>query len=64
VRSIVGAMMLSIVVSLLIGFVGSTGNGIAVVLIVVSGMIIWLDSSSLIAGAADPARRDATLASH
>ena len=40
---------------------------IAVVLIVVYGMIIWLDSSSLIAGAAgaaDPARRGATHAVH
>ena len=27
-------------------------------------MIIWLDSSSLTAGAADPARCDATLAVH
>ena len=66
-RLIVAAMVLSIVVGALIGFVGSTGYWLAVVLIVVYGMIIWLDSSSLTAGAAgaaDPARRGATLAVH
>jgi MFS family permease len=64
---IVGAMVLSIAVGLLLGFVGSRGYWLAVVLIVVYGMIIWLDSSSLTAGAAgsaDPARRGATLAVH
>jgi predicted MFS family arabinose efflux permease len=66
-RLIVGAMLLSIVVGGLIGFVGSRGYWLAVVLVVVYGMIIWLDSSSLTAGAAgaaDPARRGATLAMH
>jgi MFS family permease len=66
-RLIVGAMVLSIAVGLLLGFVGSRGYWLAVVLIVVYGMIIWLDSSSLTAGAAgaaDPARRGATLAVH
>jgi len=66
-RLIVGAMVLSIAVGLLLGFVGSKGYWLAVVLIVVYGMIIWLDSSSLTAGAAgaaDPARRGATLAVH
>lgn len=66
-RLIVAAMVLSILVGALIGFVGSTGYWIAVVLIVFYGMIIWLDSSSLTAGAAgaaDPARRGATLAVH
>lgn len=66
-RLIVAAMLLSIAVGLLIGFVGSRGYWLAVVLIVVYGMIIWLDSSSLTAGAAgaaDPARRGATLAVH
>jgi MFS family permease len=66
-RLIVGAMVLSIVVGLLLGFVGSKGYGLAVVLIVVYGMIVWLDSSSLTAGAAgaaDPTRRGATLAVH
>jgi len=66
-RLIAAAMALSIVVGGLIGFVGSTGYWIAVGLIVLYGMIIWLDSSSLTAGAAgaaDPARRGATLAVH
>ena len=61
------AMALSIVVGAVIGFAGSTGYWIAVGLIVLYGMIIWLDSSSLTAGAAgaaDPARRGATLAVH
>jgi dipeptide/tripeptide permease len=46
---------------------GSTGYWLAVVLVVAYGMIIWLNSSSLTAcdaGAADPARRGATLAVH
>ena len=66
-RLIVAAMLLSIAVGLLLGFVGSRGYWLAVVLVVVYGMIIWLDSSSLTAGAAgaaDPARRGATLAVH
>lgn len=66
-RLIVGAMVLSIAVGLLLGFVGSKGYWLAVVLIVVYGMIVWLDSSSLtagVAGSADPARRGATLAVH
>ena len=42
-RLIVGAMVLSIAVGLLLGFVGSTGYWLAVVLIVVYGMIVWLD---------------------
>ena len=66
-RLVAAAMGLSIVVGALIGFVGSTGYWVAVGLIVLYGMIIWLDSSSLTAGAAgaaDPARRGATLAVH
>ncbi len=66
-RLIVGAMVLSIAVGLLLGFVSAKGYWLAVGLIVVYGMIIWLDSSSLTAGAAgaaDPARRGAALAVH
>jgi MFS family permease len=66
-RLVIAAMGLSIVVGGLIGFVGSTGYWIAVGLIVLYGMIIWLDSSSLTAGAAgsaDPSRRGAQLAMH
>ncbi len=66
-RLVVAAMMLSIAVGVVIGFAGSAGYWIAAGLIVVYGMVIWLDSSSLTAGAAgaaDPARRGATLAVH
>ena len=66
-RLVATAMLLSIAVGGLLGFVGSTGYWLAVVLVVGYGMIIWLDSSSLTAGAAgsaDPARRGATLAVH
>jgi len=66
-RLIAAAMLLSIVTAVAIGFVGATGYRIAVGLVVLYGMIIWLDSSSLTAGAAgaaDPARRGATLAVH
>src|SRR5689334_2406050 len=66
-RLIAAAMLMSIAVGALIGFVGAQGYWIAVGLVVVYGMIIWLDSSSLTAGAAgaaDPARRGATLAVH
>ena len=60
-------MVLSIAIGGSIGFLGSMGYWIAVGLIVFYGMVIWLDSSSLTAGAAgaaDPARRGATLAVH
>lgn len=66
-RLIVVAMVLSILVGALIGFVGSIGYAIAIVLVMIYGMVIWLDLSSLTAGAAgsaDPARRGATLAVH
>jgi MFS family permease len=66
-RLVATAMILSILIGGSIGFLGSMGYWIAVVLIVVYGMVIWLDSSSLTAGAAgaaDPARRGATLAVH
>jgi predicted MFS family arabinose efflux permease len=66
-RLVLTAMGLSIVSGLLVGFLGSTGYWIAAALIVLYGIIIWLDSSSLTAGAAgsaDPARRGATLAVH
>ncbi|MBX3501342.1 MAG: MFS transporter [Alphaproteobacteria bacterium] len=66
-RLVAAAMMLSIVFAAGIGFVGSTSYWLAVVLLVVYGMVVWLDSSSLTAGAAgnaEPARRGATLAVH
>lgn len=66
-RLVATAMVLSIAIGGSIGFLGSMGYWIAVGLIVFYGMVIWLDSSSLTAGAAgaaDPARRGATLAVH
>ena len=50
-----------------IGFLGVRSYALAAALVLVYGLLIWLDSSSLTAGAAgsaDPARRGATLAVH
>jgi predicted MFS family arabinose efflux permease len=50
-----------------IGFLGARSYPLAAALVLVYGLLIWLDSSSLTAGAAgsaDPARRGATLALH
>ena len=50
-----------------IGFLGPRSYALAAALVVLYGVLIWLDSSSLTAGAAgsaDPARRGATLAVH
>jgi MFS family permease len=66
-RLVQAAMVLSVVLGSVIGFAGAAGYWIAVGLIVLYGMIIWLDSSSLTAGAAgsaDPSRRGAQLAVH
>ena len=66
-RLIVTAMLASIVIGGSIGFVGSTSYALAAVLITVYGIVVWLDSSSLTAGAAgtaEPSRRGATLAVH
>jgi MFS family permease len=66
-RLVAGAMLLSIPIAASIGFAGSVAYGVAVTLVVFYGMVIWLDSASLTAGAAgaaDPARRGATLAVH
>lgn len=66
-RLVVTAMALSMATALLVGLVGTSGYWIAAGLLIVYGMMIWLDSSSLTAGAAgaaDPARRGATLAVH
>ncbi len=60
-------MMLSIAIALTLAMIGSLSYGLAVVLLLVYGLVVWLDSSSLTAGAvgtADPARRGATLAVH
>ena len=61
------AMAGSVLVAASLGYVGSLSYGIAVALLLVYGFFVWLDSSSLTAGAAgtaDPARRGATLAVH
>ncbi len=61
------AMAGSIVTALAIGFVGVWSYWLAVALLLVYGLVVWLDSSSLTAGAAgtaEPARRGATLAVH
>ncbi len=66
-RLVATAMVLSIGFAAIVGFAGSTNYWLAVGLLVAYGMVVWLDSSSVTAGAAgnaDPARRGATLAVH
>jgi predicted MFS family arabinose efflux permease len=61
------AMTSCVVVGAIIGFAGARSYLLATALVLVYGLLIWLDSSSLTAGAAgsaDPARRGATLALH
>ena len=66
-RLVATAMVLSIGFAAIVGFAGSTNYWLAVGLLIAYGMVVWLDSSSVTAGAAgnaDPARRGATLAVH
>jgi predicted MFS family arabinose efflux permease len=66
-RLILLAMTGSIVIALSLGAVGPLSYWLAVALLFVYGLFIWLDSSSLTAGAAgtaEPSRRGATLAVH
>ena len=66
-RLVTFAMSASALLAGGIGWLGSGSYMVAVGLIVLWGMVCWLDSSSLTAGAtgtADPARRGATLAVH
>src|SRR5262249_24720228 len=61
------AMLASMVLGGSIGFLGTLSYGLAVALLLGYGLVVWLDSSSLTAGAAgtaEPARRGATLAVH
>lgn len=61
------AMVASIGLGATIGFVGALSYEIAAALVVIYGLVIWLDSSSLTAGTAgtaEPGRRGATLAVH
>jgi predicted MFS family arabinose efflux permease len=67
-RNLIGVAMLgSVIVAGTIGYFGSLSYPVAVAMMIVYGFIVWLDSSSLTAGAAgtaDPARRGAQLAVH
>ena len=67
-RRLIGcAMAACVVVGGTIGFAGAASYPVAIVLLMVYGFFVWLDSSSLTAGAAgtaEPARRGATLAVH
>lgn len=61
------AMTSCVVCGAVIGFLGARSYPLAAGLVLVYGLFIWLDSSSLTAGAAgsaDPRRRGATLALH
>lgn len=67
-RNLIGAAMLgSALLAGALGWFGSLSYPLAVALMILYGFIVWLDSSSLTAGAAgtaDPARRGAQLAVH
>ncbi|KAF0103914.1 MAG: major facilitator superfamily permease [Rhodospirillaceae bacterium] len=66
-RLVATAMILSIGFAAIVGFAGSTSYWLAVFLVIAYGVVVWLDSSSVTAGAAgnaEPARRGATLAVH
>jgi predicted MFS family arabinose efflux permease len=66
-RLITVAMLGSVIVGGSLGYLGTLSYSIAVVLLLVYGFVVWLDSSSLTAGAAgtaEPSRRGATLAVH
>lgn len=67
-RRLIGiALILSAVCACLLGLVGPWSYFLAVALLVIYGPIVWLDSSSLTAGAAgtaEPSKRGATLAVH
>lgn len=67
-RRLIGlAMIGSILLGGSIGFIGPMSYWVAVTLLLVYGLIVWLDSASLTAGAAgsaEPSRRGATLAVH
>jgi predicted MFS family arabinose efflux permease len=66
-RLITVAMLGSIGVATAIGYAGTLSYEIAVALLLIYGIVVWLDSSSLTAGAAgtaEPSRRGATLAVH
>jgi predicted MFS family arabinose efflux permease len=66
-RLVSAAMIGSIAIACVLGWIGSASYVLAVALLLVYGFVVWLDSSSLTAGAAgtaEPSRRGATLAVH
>lgn len=66
-RLVQTAMLGSVILGGFIGFLGTASYPFAATLILFYGLVIWLDSSSLTAGAAgtaEPSRRGATLAVH
>ena len=66
-RLIVIAMAASVLIGAGIGYLGSLSYAVAAALLTIYGIVVWLDSSSLTAGAAgtaEPSRRGATLAVH
>lgn len=66
-RLVATTMVLSIAFAAVVGWLGSASYWLAVVLLIAYGVVVWLDSSSVTAGAAgnaEPARRGATLAVH
>ena len=66
-RLITLALLTSIIAGISIGYLGTLSYALAVTLLMVYGFVVWLDSSSLTAGAAgtaEPARRGQTLAVH
>lgn len=66
-RLVQTAMLGSVILGCVIGFLGTASYPFASALILIYGLVIWLDSSSLTAGAAgtaEPSRRGATLAVH
>jgi predicted MFS family arabinose efflux permease len=66
-RLVMLAMAASMAVALALGWLGTLSYWLAVGLLLLYGIVVWLDSSSLTAGAAgtaEPSRRGATLAVH
>ena len=67
VRLVRMAMLASVACAVLIGLLGTISYSLAIVMVLLYAVAIWLDSSSLTAGAAgnaQPERRGATLALH
>ena len=67
VRLVRATMLLSVICAFVLGLAGTMSYAVATALVVVYGMLVWLDSSALTAGtttSAEPARRGATLAIH